>query len=80
MALPQYTVERTLGEAHQQTFEVACFVEALQARSVGSGTSRRTAEQAAAEVLLARLLAQDPADTKKRPTPTKTTIESPPYE
>jgi ribonuclease III len=55
MALPTYKVERILGEAHQQTFEVSCTVPALGLTAVGSGTSRRIAEQAGAGDMLAQL-------------------------
>jgi ribonuclease-3 len=55
MKLPAYRVAQTLGEAHRQTFEVACAVEALQLETTGSGTSRRAAEQAAAKAMLQRL-------------------------
>ncbi len=73
MALPKYTVEKTMGEAHQQTFEVSCAVEDLQLQSIGSGTSRRAAEQAAADSLLTRLIALDQEKTKKRITRPKPT-------
>jgi len=48
LALPQYTVVATHGEAHDQRFDVECVVLALNIRTRGSGTSRRAAEQAAA--------------------------------
>ncbi|HWI16048.1 MAG TPA: ribonuclease III [Burkholderiales bacterium] len=48
LALPQYTVVATHGEAHDQRFDVECLVLALNIRTRGSGTSRRAAEQAAA--------------------------------
>jgi ribonuclease-3 len=60
MKLPAYRVAQTLGEAHRQTFEVACAVEALQLETTGSGTSRRAAEQAAAQAMLQRLQTQHP--------------------
>ena len=54
--LPQYRVVATHGAAHKQTFEVECSVDAagdgtLQ-RARGSGSSRRLAEQQAAERML----------------------------
>ncbi len=52
--LPQYEVLAILGEAHAQTFEVACRVEGVEA-AVGRGASRRAAEQAAAALMLQRL-------------------------
>ena len=48
MALPQYIVVATRGEAHEQLFEVECVVPELNIRSLGAGTSRRSAEQEAA--------------------------------
>ena len=48
LALPQYAVVATRGEAHEQLFEVECVIPELQIRSVGEGSSRRSAEQNAA--------------------------------
>ncbi|QEL10995.1 ribonuclease III [Kushneria phosphatilytica] len=55
MALPQYEVLEIEGEAHAQTFQVSCHVSALEGVTTGSGSSRRHAEQQAAERALARL-------------------------
>ncbi len=52
MNLPTYTVVATQGAAHSQLFEVECFIEAMQVRTKGSGTSRRLAEQEAAMLAL----------------------------
>ena len=52
LPLPRYEVERTEGEAHEQTFWVTCEVAALGRRAGGMGSSRRRAEQAAAEGVL----------------------------
>jgi ribonuclease-3 len=46
--LPHYTLLSTHGEAHAQEFEVECVIPTLSVRTVGSGKSRRIAEQAAA--------------------------------
>ncbi|HET9391823.1 MAG TPA: ribonuclease III [Steroidobacteraceae bacterium] len=51
-ALPRYNVERTEGEAHEQTFHVVCEVAALGRSARGSGSSRRRAEQEAAGRIL----------------------------
>jgi ribonuclease-3 len=51
-ALPVYSVERTTGEPHAQQFFVVCEVAALGVRRHGEGSSRRRAEQAAAERVL----------------------------
>ena len=56
--LPTYSVIRISGEAHDQSFSVACSVDGLDIEpGEGHGSSRRLAEQAAAENMLARLLA-----------------------
>jgi ribonuclease-3 len=51
-ALPRYIVERIEGEAHEQIFHVTCEVAELGMAAQGSGSSRRRAEQEAAERLL----------------------------
>lgn len=48
IALPQYAVVATSGEAHEQQFQVECAIPELGIRSLGEGTSRRSAEQEAA--------------------------------
>jgi ribonuclease-3 len=48
LALPQYAVVATRGEAHVQLFEVECVIPELGIRSTGEGASRRSAEQDAA--------------------------------
>jgi ribonuclease-3 len=55
LALPRYSVQLTEGEAHDQTFTVECRVDDLGLVATGRGASRRAAEQAAAEGLLAQL-------------------------
>ena len=52
LPLPHYSVEAVSGESHNQTFTVVCEVDALEAKSSGTGSSRRRAEQAAADDLL----------------------------
>ena len=63
LQLPRYAVQRTEGEAHDQTFTVECRVDDLGLVATGRGASRRVAEQAAAEAVLAQL--QKPAGRKK---------------
>ncbi|OOR98581.1 ribonuclease III [Haemophilus paracuniculus] len=53
--LPDYEVLDIKGQAHNQTFKVSCKVEILDEIFVGIGTSRRKAEQNAAEQALAKL-------------------------
>ena len=52
LPLPRYQVERTEGEPHAQTFHVGCSVESLRLSAQGSGSTRRSAEQEAAERIL----------------------------
>ena len=53
--LPSYAVVRVKGEAHNQEFTVQCEIDGLQEAIVGIGSSRRKAEQAAAEKALEQL-------------------------
>lgn len=48
IALPQYAVVATRGEAHEHVFQVECVIPDLNIRSLGEGNSRRGAEQNAA--------------------------------
>lgn len=48
LALPQYHLRATRGEAHSQEFEVECQVPELGISALGYGSSRRAAEQEAA--------------------------------
>lgn len=53
--LPEYRVADVQGQAHNQTFTVECLVDGLPEPSRGRGSSRRKAEQSAAEQALERL-------------------------
>lgn len=53
--LPRYDVVSVEGEAHDQTFTVECHVELLATHTLGTGSSRRHAEQQAAELALLQL-------------------------
>ncbi|QFU02166.1 Ribonuclease 3 [Halomonas sp. THAF5a] len=55
VALPRYEVTSVEGEAHAQTFTVECHVEVLDQHTRGVGSSRRHAEQQAAEQALSQL-------------------------
>ena len=48
LPVPEYAIVEIRGEAHLQTFEVACRIAALDIAATGTGASRRAAEQAAA--------------------------------
>jgi ribonuclease III len=50
--LPDYNVLSIEGEAHAQTFKMQCTIEKLNITTVGEGTSRRIAEQSAAQLAL----------------------------
>lgn len=52
IALPTYEVIDTQGKSHNQVFTVSCTTEVLSEKVVSKGTSRRKAEQAAAEQVL----------------------------
>lgn len=49
VALPDYTIITTTGEAHRQKFRVECAIPKFNIRTIGEGTSRRRAEQEAAK-------------------------------
>ena len=49
LALPEYVLLATEGEAHCQIFRVECRIPALKVQAQGAGNSRRAAEQQAAE-------------------------------
>lgn len=49
LPLPSYLVVQVRGEAHDQEFTIHCQVSGLSEPVVGTGSSRRKAEQAAAE-------------------------------
>jgi ribonuclease-3 len=69
IALPVYTVVATHGAAHNQEFEVECAVPKLNIQVLGSGGSRRAAEQAAAKKALeaAQALALTATKRTRRP-------------
>ena len=50
--LPEYEVVSIEGEAHAQTFKIECVVQKLHISAIGEGTSRRIAEQQAAQLAL----------------------------
>jgi ribonuclease-3 len=69
LQLPRYSVQRTEGEAHDQTFTVECRVDDLGIFASGKGASRRAAEQSAAEGLLAQLEKSQPPKASSRRKP-----------
>lgn len=55
LPLPIYLIVQVKGEAHDQEFTIHCQISCLQQSLVGVGSSRRKAEQAAAEQALKQL-------------------------
>lgn len=55
LALPVYTILVLEGPAHQQSFKVECQLHGLPNKAIGIGSSRRRAEQKAAEKILEEL-------------------------
>ena len=55
LELPGYEVMEVTGQAHSQQFVIECRVKGTQQPCRGKGSSRRRAEQAAAESMLALL-------------------------
>lgn len=53
--LPTYEIISVEGKAHEQTFTVGCFVVGLDYRSIGISSSRRKAEQLAAQHYLEQI-------------------------
>ena len=58
--LPDYNVLAIDGEAHAQTFRMQCVINKLNITSVGEGSSRRIAEQQAAQLAINQI-----AESKK---------------
>lgn len=54
-SLPLYQVVEVKGEAHNQEFTIHCVIEGLEQPVTGKGTSRRKAEQEAAQKALEQL-------------------------
>ena len=56
--LPAYTLHAEAGDEHARTFSVTCVLGEPAMAAAGTGSSRRAAEQAAAEAVLLRLEAE----------------------
>lgn len=50
--LPEYTLITMSGLAHEQMFKVKCAIPLIEEACVGTGVSRKRAEQSAAELML----------------------------
>ncbi len=57
LSVPEYVVTGIIGEAHAQTFTIECRIPALKVAATGTGTNRRTAEQAAAAEAFGQVVA-----------------------
>jgi ribonuclease-3 len=55
LPLPTYSVIAMQGEAHAQSFQVECIIPSLNISARGTGTSRRNAEQQAAQAAYQQL-------------------------
>lgn len=55
LPLPSYEIVEISGQAHEQSFEVKCCVEGLDLETIGISSSRRRAEQAAAQQFLEKI-------------------------
>lgn len=58
--LPEYTLLTMSGMPHEQTFKVKCSIPLTDKSCIGSGVSRKKAEQDAAEQMLALLKRETP--------------------
>ena len=55
LPLPEYEVTQIRGKSHNQTFRVSCRVEGIDSIANAEGSSRRKAEQSAAQQILDKL-------------------------
>lgn len=58
LPLPEYTLLSQKGQPHDQLFRIACKIALLSDVVTGEGSSRKKAEQHAAEMLLERLTSE----------------------
>jgi ribonuclease-3 len=65
--VPEYAVVGTHGEAHAQQFAVECRIPLLNVVASGAGSSRRAAEQDAAERAWAEVTAPSPRRGGRQP-------------
>lgn len=79
ISLPNYDVIDTKGQSHNQEFTVRCQTSVINEEVIAKGTSRRKAEQAAAQKILAlielaqakRAIAKENGSTIKQPSTNK---------
>lgn len=73
--LPNYDVIDTTGQSHNQQFTVRCVAEVIDQEVIAKGTSRRKAEQAAAEQIL-ELIVEAKPQKQQGSKPTKNAASS----
>lgn len=66
LELPVYTVVNTHGAAHDQLFDVECHIDALGIVVAASGSSRRAAEQVAAQGAIDQIRRLGPPSVAQR--------------
>jgi ribonuclease-3 len=71
ISLPSYDVIDTTGQSHNQEFTVRCQTSVIDKEVIAKGTSRRKAEQAAAQQILALINEANSAQVKKTKSSTK---------
>lgn len=59
LPLPVYCVNQITGQDHNQVFTINCQISELKYPIIGYGSSKRKAEQAAAEIALKTLIKED---------------------
>lgn len=69
--IPEYELANATGEPHEREFTVVCRVEGLSIESSASGSSRRRAEQAAAQKVLEQVTGSTGATKAPTNTPTR---------
>ncbi len=66
LPVPDYVVTSTSGDAHEQQFAVECRIPEMGIVASGEGTSRRAAEQAAAESAVHRVTTAEAEEHRGR--------------
>ncbi|MGH8127517.1 MAG: ribonuclease III [Gammaproteobacteria bacterium] len=64
IALPEYCLTASSGPDHAREFSAECRIEAMHLTGCGRGSSRRRAEQAAADDVLSRLADLNPSHSR----------------
>jgi len=67
MQVPEYSLVKSEGDAHKQVFTVSCKIDQLGLERITTGSSRRRAEQAAAQAALESINAENEKKTAETP-------------